>query len=248
MAREFNPVGKVIGLSRVPVKSMASEDITETRVGWHGLDADRRYAFVQADDKSGFPWLTARQFPGLVRYRTYLVDPENPRDSAVRVQTPDGEDLPVDAPELMERLQSESGKALHLLHNWSGVFDAMDLSLISVESIRSLEAMVGFELDRRRFRSNVTIEMSPYITRDFPEDKLVGGLLRFGDRDDSATLRVKRKDARCLVVNINPQTVKQDPEVLKQIVKQRKNSLGVYGTTERPGTIKVEDLIFLAKE
>jgi hypothetical protein len=39
----------------------------------------------------------------------------------------------------------------------------------------------------------------------------------------------------------------QNPAVLKEIVAKRKNQLGVYGTTERPGTIEVGDTVLIAK-
>ncbi len=248
MSRQYEEVGVVRDLTRFPVKSMSGEAIKETRTGWHGLDGDRRLALLNPDDKSGFPWITSRDYPPLVRYQPYFVDPLNIRESAVRVKTPDGLDLPIDSPELLDELRRESRKPIQLIQLWSGAFDAMDISMISIESIKSLEAMVGNDLDRRRFRSNVTIETTPYVTREFPEDKFVGGLLKFGDREDSATIRVKRKDVRCMVVNINPDTAKQEPAVLKEIVTQRKNQLGVYGTTERPGTIKVGDVIRWSKE
>jgi len=134
-----------------------------------------------------------------------------------------------------------------LLQNWSGIFDAMDVSIMSIESRKSLESIVGSELDSRRFRANITIETLPYVTRDFPEDKFIGCLLKFGEHSDSARVRVKRKDIRCMVVNINPSTAKQDPIVLKKIVSERRNLVGVYGTVERPGIIKVGDSIFISK-
>ena len=39
-----------------------------------------------------------------------------------------------------------------------GVFDAMPLSLITTQSVAALGAMVGAELDARRFRPNLLVE------------------------------------------------------------------------------------------
>ena len=39
--------GKVLDLYRYPVKSMAGERLEEIRLGWHGLEGDRRYAFMR---------------------------------------------------------------------------------------------------------------------------------------------------------------------------------------------------------
>jgi hypothetical protein len=55
-------VGRVAGLWRFPVKSMAGEQLDEAELGWHGLAGDRRWAFVRGDTpRSGFPWLTIRR-------------------------------------------------------------------------------------------------------------------------------------------------------------------------------------------
>ncbi len=247
MAHEYQEVGSVLTLSRFPVKSMAGERIDETRVGWHGLDGDRRFAFLQSQNSSGFPWFTAREYPRLILYQPYFVNPSDVRNSPIGVKTPDGLDLPVDGSELVDQLQRESHRSIQLIQVWSGIFDAMDISLITKTTEESLEGMLGCELDSRRFRSNITIEPLVENKRPFPEDKWVGCLLKFGDRDDSARIRVNRKDVRCMVVNVDPNSAHQNPAVLKEIVAKRKNQLGVYATTERPGTIKIGDSVFIVK-
>ena len=171
MAHQYEEVGRVRGLSRFPFKSMSGEAIQESRIGWHGIEGDRRFAILKSTDKSGFPWFTCRDYPPLVQYRASYVDPGNLRDSAIQVKTPAGHDLPAGSPELLEELQQHSKTPLQLIQLWSGVFDAMDISVISVESIKSVEVMVGGKLDERRFRSNITIETTPFLTREFPEEK-----------------------------------------------------------------------------
>lgn len=52
-------VGVILSLYRYPVKSMAGESVATVTLGWHGLEADRRFAFRRVNDTSGFPWLTA---------------------------------------------------------------------------------------------------------------------------------------------------------------------------------------------
>jgi len=55
-------VGRVVGLWRYPVKSLAAEPLSEVDVSWHGLAGDRRWAFVRDGvPQSGFPWLTLRE-------------------------------------------------------------------------------------------------------------------------------------------------------------------------------------------
>jgi MOSC domain-containing protein len=57
---ESRSVGAVQAVYRYPVKSMRGETLTESPVGWAGLPDDRRYAFVQGDNHSPFPYLTGR--------------------------------------------------------------------------------------------------------------------------------------------------------------------------------------------
>ena len=60
-------VGTVEQLNRYPVKSMRAEPLTEAEVGYRGIKGDRRYAFIQGNDRSNFPWLTAREIPRLLQ-------------------------------------------------------------------------------------------------------------------------------------------------------------------------------------
>ena len=63
-------IGRVAGLWRYPVKSMAAEALDEVLVSWHGLAGDRRWAFVRPGiPRSGFPWLTIRELPEMSHYR-----------------------------------------------------------------------------------------------------------------------------------------------------------------------------------
>ena len=69
-------VGRVAGLWRYPVKSMAGEELDGAEVSWHGLAGDRRWAFIRAGQvRSGFPWLTIRERPELAHYRPRFADP-----------------------------------------------------------------------------------------------------------------------------------------------------------------------------
>ena len=52
-------IGEVEAPFRSPVKSMSGELLEVADLGWHGLDGDRRLAFRRADDRGGFPWLSA---------------------------------------------------------------------------------------------------------------------------------------------------------------------------------------------
>lgn len=240
-------IGVVKNLYRYPVKSFAGESVETTRGGWHGLEGDRRFAFVRSGNPTGFPWLTAREVPEMVLYRPYFVSPESLRDSKVRVVTPGGADVGIESDELLTELTERYGKPAHLMQLWSGIFDAMDVSLITTSTVLSLSGICGRELDVRRFRPNVVIEAYGN-EKAYPEDKWIGHQVVFGGRPDSLRLRLKRKDVRCKVVNIDPDSAETDSTIFRQIVVERKSMAGVYGTTDWPGTVQVGDVVSLIKK
>ena len=48
-----------------------------------------------------------------------------------------------------------------------------------------------------------------------------------------------------MVVNVDPVTTERDPEVLRTIVRERDQCLGVYGSTVAPGPVTVGDPVVL---
>ena len=80
-------VGVIRMVARYPVKSMCGDAYASLPLTLQGFEEDRRFAFVQAESRSDFPWLTARQMPELVRWQTSVEKPGTP-DVAVTVTTP----------------------------------------------------------------------------------------------------------------------------------------------------------------
>jgi uncharacterized protein YcbX len=215
---------------------MAGEAVEAVDVGWHGLAGDRRWAFVRAGmERSGFPWLTLRERPELWRYRPWFAEPGRPDGSATRVRTPRGDDLDVVDP----ALAAELGDGVRVIKQDRGVFDTLPLSLITTRTVAGLAAIVGAELDIRRFRPNLLVE--PAEDADFPEDAWVGAVLRIG----GLRMRVDKRDQRCVVVNVDPATTERNPAVLRAIARERQACLGVYGSTVRPGRVAVGDAVVI---
>jgi uncharacterized protein YcbX len=223
-------VARVVQIWRYPVKSMAGESLTRADVGWHGVAGDRRWAFVRPDSiRSGFPWLTIRERPDLLRYRPRLVEPDRPDRSAIVVATPSGRDLDI----ADRQLAAELGAGVGLIKQDRGVFDSAPLSLLSTASVADMEASIGIGLTPLRFRPNIVVATSGA----FVEDGWVGAVLQIG----SMHMRVDKRDQRCAVVNHDPVTVSRDPRVLRAVARERDLCLGVYGSVVRPGTFTLDD-------
>jgi uncharacterized protein YcbX len=225
-------VGTVVALWRYPVKSMAGEPLQTAELGWHGLAGDRRWGFVREGMiANGFPYLTIRERSSLAQCVSRFAEPDRPERSPVRVTTPEGGDFDVADPALRQAL----GGGVRPLKLDRGVFDSAPLSLITTQSVAGLGAAVGAPVDARRFRPNVIVEaLEPAA---WQEDGWVGSTLRIG----ASEVRVDRRDERCVVVNVDPETAHRDPAILRAIARERQACLGVYGTAVVPGPVAVGD-------
>jgi uncharacterized protein YcbX len=236
MGTRGDQLGRVMALWRYPVKSMAGQSLEQAEVSWHGLAGDRRWAFVRDGQvRSGFPWMTIRERSDMGAFTPSFTEPDRPDSSAVVVRTPSGAELDVTDPELA----AELGHGSRLIKQNRGVFDAAPLSLISVATVRALGGWVGSELDPRRFRPNLLVDTGD--DEPFAEEGWVGHTLRVG----AMSMRVDRRDERCVIVNVDPETSERDPRVLKAIAKNRDACTGVYGTTVEPGVVVVGDAVSL---
>jgi uncharacterized protein YcbX len=228
--------GRVTAIFRYPVKSMAAEQLGSIAVDWNGLAGDRRWAFVRDGmTSSGFPWLTIRECPEMWRYRPRLSDAEQPDTSPTTVITPSGDELDVTDPALATQLAHHA----RVMRQKRGIFDTMPLSLITTRTVSAVGAMVRSELDIRRFRPNIVVEA--FGSDDFPEDRWVGSLLRVG----GMKMRVDKRDKRCVLITVDPETTQRDPEILRAVARERQGCLGVYGTTVEPGRIAIGDDVIL---
>ena len=232
-------VGRVAGVWRYPVKSMAAEPLERVEVSWHGLAGDRRWAFIRDGlVRSGFPWLTIRERPEMRHYRPLLVDASRPDTSPTIVRTPAGEEFDVVDP----ALAAELGEGVRVIKQNVGVFDVMPLSLISTQSVAGAGVLVDAELSVARFRPNVLVETNTDV--EFPEDAWVGAVLKIGE----LRMRVDQRDERCVMVNIDPESAERNPAILRAIARNRQACLGVYGSTVTPGWVAVGDPIVLEQQ
>jgi uncharacterized protein len=227
--------GRVAALWRYPVKSMAGEELEAVEVSWHGLAGDRRWAFIRdGQARSGFPWLTIRERPELAHYRPRFAEPDRPNASLTLVRTPSGDELDVADP----ALAAELGPGVRVIKQDRGVFDTLPLSMLTTQTLAGLGRLAGTDLAALRFRPNLVVDARG---GDFPEDGWVGRVLRIG----GLRMRVDKRDQRCVMVTIDPVTLRRNPAILRAIARERDARLGVYGSTVDPGRVAVGDPVEL---
>jgi uncharacterized protein YcbX len=230
-------IGHVEAIFRYPVKSMAGEPLESATLGWYGLEGDRRLALRRVDDLSGMPWLTASRLPGLLLYAPQFCDGNGQGNLPTHIRTPDGQQMPVFGEELAGEVGRACGAPVQMMHLRHGVFDEGSISVIASDTVREIGRLAGRSLNVRQFRPNVVIRLLQ--SSPFEEDKWLGGVLSFGEANDAPAISVTMRDERCGMVNLDPDSAKPSPEVMKAIVRVNQNHAGIYGAVTRTGTLTV---------
>jgi uncharacterized protein len=260
-------IGTVGSLWRYPVKSMRGEELTEAFMGFSGFYGDRCFAFKNSAARKGFPYLNANVQPQMLLYRPQFrsaeraakppnlteamsiapgVTPANaePNDLMLDVVTPSGAIIAIDDPALIEMLSEglRGENRLTLVRSDRALTDCRPISLISLQTVRQVEAELAIPIDKRRFRANVYLDLA--VDHGFAEDELIGRKLRIGL---NAMLMVLERDPRCKLISLDPDTGEHNPEVLHQVAQAHAAYTGVYcavlveGVLTKGDTVKVVD-------
>jgi uncharacterized protein YcbX len=120
--------------------------------------------------------------------------------------------------------------------------DAFPLMLMSTSALRSLaEALPGSAVDVRRFRPSLVVDTGD--APGHPEQDWTGHHLQVG----GATLEVTVPCPRCVMVTREVTAeVPQDRAILRHIVRDLAQNVGVYATVVTPGTVRAGDRVVLS--
>jgi uncharacterized protein len=236
-------IGHVGAIFRYPVKSMRGERLEAAKLGWHGIDGDRRLAFRRIGDRSGFPWLTATKLPDLLLFAPQRREDGAEGDLPTHVRAPDGDEMPVFGEDLATEVGGRLGAPVEMMQLRHGIFDDACISVIAFDTVREIGRLVGRSPDVRRFRPNVVVRLLRSVP--FQEHEWLGGVLSFGEGDDAPAIAVTMRDVRCSMVNLDPDSASSAPEVLKAVVHANQNNAGIYGAVTRIGRLAAGQTIFL---
>jgi uncharacterized protein len=117
--------------------------------------------------------------------------------------------------------------------------DAFPLMLMSTSALRSLgEALPASTIDIRRFRPSLIVDTGE--VPGHPEQAWEGRRLRVG----TTTLEITTPCPRCVMVTREIDgDVPQDRTILRHIVRDLGQNVGVYATVVTPGTIRTGDAV-----
>lgn len=233
----MSSIGQIASIFRYPVKSMAGETLQRAVLTESGLAHDRLYAFESSGAPPGMLRLTGRERREMLRYEPVL-SPDGP----VNVRTPTGELFRVDSEVLLAYLQSNipDVSTLSLTVAATPQADVRPLSLISLQTVRALSDELGEQVDPRRFRANLHLDLPAGA---FTEDTLLGRTIRIGN---TATIKILERDPRCRLITYDPEAPHTSEPlfaIMKLLDRRHGGRAGVYASIMVPGPIQISDPI-----
>lgn len=230
-------LGVVVEIWRYPVKSLRGETVRSVRVGYRGIEHDRLWSVRGHDGRFGSGKTTRRfrHMPGLLSMQSFV-----DASGAGHLRFCDGHEGPIDDPDTAHRVGKLVGEDVDIaVEDETSHFDDGPVHLLSLQSLSSLAARLEAQVDRRRFRPNIVVDIS--TSDDRPEDAWIDTPLRIG----SVLLRVTHRTVRCVMAAQPQGELAFEPAILKELEAKNEMCLGVYARVEQPGTVSVGDDIYL---
>jgi uncharacterized protein len=211
---------KLAEIWRYPVKSMAGEKLETATVSPLGIDGDR---IVHVENARG-RFITSRSHPRLLGHQGTIDANGQPLI--------DG--LPWTDPELRRHIINIAGPGAQLVSDTSaGRFDVLPLLVATDGAIKE------FGHDHRRLRPNLVISG----VEGLQERTWEGKRLRIGN----IVIGIDTLRGRCVMTTYDPDTLKQNPAILKEIVRKFGGTLALNCYVILGGKINVGDNVKLVE-
>lgn len=241
-------VGSVDALWRYPVSPLGGERLSVAQLEEPGIQGDRDWAVV--DGITGQPAAPEKE----QRWRPALFLSSRSRGGLPEIQFPEGVWLPVDHPDLDERLRVHFGFAVTIRPYGpkAGRYDPPSLAtnryaphplhLVTTSSLDYLaQALTASEVGSRRFRPNLVLRT--FTPPQLLKSEWLGARLRIGN----ALVSVSEETRRCGMTLIPQPGLPENPEVLRHVVHRNRRNFGVYCRIGAPASVAVGDPVFLVE-
>ncbi|CZT36040.1 MOSC domain-containing protein [Rhizobium sp. 9140] len=241
--------GRIAELWRYPVSSLGGErvdhlDIAQSGTAGSSIAGNRTFLLFDPETRAPAAPESAERW----RKALHLVARLRP-DGMAEIGFPDATWLPVDAPDVEERLSTHFsfpvglGETRGTGRNWPVIaprYDASPLHLLTTASMNAIGANdPSLMLDSRRFRPDILVETE--APPGFVENDWIGRRIVIGSLEITATEGTKR----CGMTMISQPGVPEQPDVLRSILRGNRRNLGIYADIAAPGRISLGDEVWI---
>ena len=140
----------------------------------------------------------------------------------------------------MLRADVDQKHQVTLMQPQRAMTDCRPVSVFSLQSAQQLAEETGTRIDKRRFRANVYLDLTS--ANGFAENELVGRSVKIGPK---VVISILERDARCVIITLDPDTGEQAPAILKKVAQAHDGMAGVYGAVLVEGMLHKGDPVEL---
>jgi MOSC domain-containing protein len=235
--------GTVSRLWRWPVKSMAGEEVRALRLGPRGAGGDRVHAVLH-HHKGDWRPLTAREAPRLLAWRAAYpfnldagLDPASP-PHAIVTEPSGARSWRWGDPRLLAALERDLDRTVRLERDTGGIPDVPGTVLLTVAgSLAGLSGELGTEVDARRFRPNLHLELD---AAPWAELAWAGAEVEL---DGGVRLRVDHACERCAIPTRDPDTQEKWPRLLAHLAAEHGQDFGLLARVTAVGRVAVGEQV-----
>lgn len=238
-------IGHIKEIVRHPVKSFRGESVHKNKVMEYGLYGDRSHAYVEDTKKGNF--LTIAQFQEMVQYQARFAGEESMDEfPRVEVITPEGKVLDWEDQELIREIETKSKRKIFTRkympsHVPIGPIAVEHVLLATDASLAKLKELWGQEeVDLKRFRPNLFLSLSE--KKPFVEEEWIGRRIKIGTEVE---MELVGHCERCMIITVDPDSAKRNPDLHKTLIKERSNNFGVYASVVKTGDVHLDDEVHL---
>ncbi|MBV1909535.1 MAG: MOSC domain-containing protein [Kangiellaceae bacterium] len=230
--------GSIKSLWRYPVKSLLGEKASRLDLDSRGVVNDRLYAVSNEQGKfgSGKDTRRFRRIDGLFSLAGKTTD------DGVSIEFPDGVMLTDKDRDIDAKLTEILGQPVILSREADiSHFDDGPIHILTTRSLSKLQdALPQIDIDERRFRPNIVIDVSP----DASDEDLVDKVISIGE----VKLKVTHKTERCRMITLEQSELNHSPKILKEVFRRFGLNFGIYASVINPGSITLGSSVKLSSE
>ncbi len=227
---------KIQALWHYPIKSLLGEKQQKLEINERGVAGDRHFAVANEQGKFGSGKNTRRfrRIDNLFALRAVS------NGDSLSIGFPDGRCVDVHSEHINGQLSEFLGQPVKIVPEQEVPhFDDGPVHLLLSSELARLQSLVpNAQVDERRFRSNIILDVAEH-TRD---SDLIGEVLTIGE----VQLEVTHKTERCRMVTIEQDDLKFEPEILRPIAQEFDVNFGVYAKVVQTGSIKVGQTVAIS--